>query len=439
MANNSHTLLELTQSIERLINHTYSKSYWVTAEISRLNLYPKSGHCYPELVEKSNNQIVAEIRSTIWAGTYKRIDQVFKSVTGEKLTDGMQVMFRVEVKFSPKHGVSLNILDIDPQFTLGAMAKERIESIKKLQSQGVYNQNQSLTFPTLPNNLAIISVSSSKGYKDFLETLSAKSNNYNISFDLFPAILQGDNAVKSISDQLYNISKVASNYDCVIIIRGGGGDVGLHCYNNFKLANAVATFPLPVVSGIGHSTNETVVELVANSNKITPTAAAEFILNFFLKGEINIENALDTFRRLKETRIEPEKRKVVHLLQNLKIKASIPLQLQKMQIQKLGNTLINSSNQIISRQKITLKMQIAERIKSSSQNLLQNKRLIINQLQQEIKLSDPSFLLKKGYAIPRINGKVLSSTKDVSNGEEISVQLQDGLITTQITKIESNE
>jgi exodeoxyribonuclease VII large subunit len=297
-AKKSFTLSQLTESIKAQIDRIYSKPYWIKAEINRLNHYPQSGHCYPELVEKREGKIIAQIRGLIFRNTYARIESNFKNHTGKALSDGMEVMLLCRVKFDSKYGISVFVEDIDPAYTLGEMARARSLAIAKLKKEGIFELNQGLYLPKLLRHLAVISVATSKGWRDFTETIDDSLYSGLISRSLFPAKLQGDEAVESIGKALREIRSKAGQFDAVAIIRGGGGETGMDCYDSFTLAKQVATFPLPVLTGIGHSTNLTVVEMCSRKNLITPTALAGFIVNEFADFDNRIQTAARTLMRI---------------------------------------------------------------------------------------------------------------------------------------------
>ncbi len=275
------SLKQVCDSIRKTINERYSQSYWVSAELFKLNRTSK-GHCYPELVQKENDSIIAEIRGTIWANNFERIKKKFESQVGEPLKDNLQLLFLVKISYHPIYNIGLEIIDIDPSFTLGNLQKERNETILLLQKNGLLNKNQQLKMPFLPKKLAIISQNDSKGYADFYTLLEQHSGGkYHIDTFLFEATLQGDGAISSIISQLNRIQKVSHYFDAVVIIRGGGGEVGMHCYNSYQLCESMANFPLPIITGIGHSTNQNVAELIAFYNGITPSDTAFYFLNYF--------------------------------------------------------------------------------------------------------------------------------------------------------------
>ncbi|MFH1119020.1 MAG: exodeoxyribonuclease VII large subunit [Bacteroidota bacterium] len=285
------SLSDITGSIERMFSKYYASPYWIRAEISKLNYYPASGHCFPDLVEKQEGKVRAQVRSIIWRDDLYRISQKFEEVTHEPLSEGIAIMFQAYVKFTSEYGLSLHIVDIEPLFTLGEMARDKLATIDRLKKEGIFLRNKLLPLPLLLKSVAIISAETSKGYNDLMVTLGENPAGYRFITQLFPALLQGEGAVESIRKQLKKIKEIAGHFDAVLIIRGGGDEVGLACYDHYDLSGEVALFPLPVISGIGHSTNETVVEMVACINKITPTDVAHFMIEGFRNFEERLSNA----------------------------------------------------------------------------------------------------------------------------------------------------
>ena len=288
------TLLEVTKSIQKTLSERYTSSFWVKAEMNKLNLYPQSGHCYPDLVEKKDGKIIAEIMANIWKDDYRRINNNFLNVLKEPLKSGINILFCAKINYTPENGLRLRIIDIDPSYSLGNLEKEKQETINKLKLEGIYNTNRTLQLSLLPKRIAIISVQTSKGYSDFVQIIESNPWGYKLFMMLFPALLQGDRAAETIMNQLARIKKVKDHFDAVAIIRGGGGDVGLTCYNNYELSKAIALFPIPVITGIGHSTNETVSEMIAFKNAITPTELADFLLQKFHNYSVPVQKAQET-------------------------------------------------------------------------------------------------------------------------------------------------
>ncbi|PZP49622.1 MAG: exodeoxyribonuclease VII large subunit, partial [Pseudopedobacter saltans] len=312
------SLLEVNNSIKRTIAERYSSSFWVMAEMNKLNYYSHSGHCYPELVEKNEGKTMALMNGLLWRSDYERINTKFRHVLKEPLKSGIKILFLASVNYDPVYGVSLWIKDIDPSFSLGELEKEKQESIVRLHAEGIFDRNKTLPIAQLPQRIAIISVETSKGYSDFLKVIDSNPFGYKFFHMLFPALLQGERSIPSIIRQLDLIKKVLHHFDLVAIIRGGGGDVGLSSYNNYDLAAAIATFPIPVITGIGHSTNETVSEIVSYKNAITPTELGDWLLQLFHNFSVPVQNAEKTIISESQQILFREERNLSQLLRLFK-------------------------------------------------------------------------------------------------------------------------
>ncbi len=442
-----YSLGELTGSIRKVIAKTYTSAYWVKTEIAKLNFYPYSGHCYPDLVEKQNNKVVAQIRATIWSGTYELISKKFREVTGEPLNTGMTVLVLVKVVYHEQHGLALNILDIEPSFTLGEMAREKQVAIDRLKKEGVFDKNKQLSFPLIPKSLAVISVETSKGYHDFLNIIEKNRYGYHIDCTLFPSLLQGDGAVASISGQLNIIARKAELFDVVVIIRGGGGDVGLSAYDHYKLAAAIASFPIPVITGIGHSTNETVVEMVAYANKITPTDVAYFLIeqfeNFHTKVfelsqrlEQACENILHRqsvllndfsggFKRQVKFLVEQNNNKLHLYGERLQNQTRHFLRNENSSFTELITHLQYRPARIVTQERERLSRQ-QEFLSILTKQSLKNINTTLQQFEKRLQLLKPENILKRGYSITYHNNKVLHSAEEVQPGDTIVTLLKKG-------------
>jgi len=322
-----YSLYEVTTSIKSVIEINIKQKYWIKAEINRLNYYPASGHCYPELVEKKDGKIIAQIKGIIWRDNYLRINENFKNVLKEPLKDGIKILMYGRVTYDQVYGLSLNIEDIDVSFSLGDLEREKNETIEKLKKEGIFNNNKNLQFPLLPKRIAVISAETSNGFMDFKKVLDENQYGYKFLYYLFPAVLQGDDAIRTISYQLEMIKLYKKYFDVVVIVRGGGGHISLSCYNNYQLVKAIVDFPLPILTGIGHSTNETVVEMVANKNAITPTKLGEILVDSFYKfhqSVLSIEGEIIDFAQEK---IDEAKSDVKRIMESFRmISANIILE-----------------------------------------------------------------------------------------------------------------
>jgi exodeoxyribonuclease VII large subunit len=469
------SLIEVTTSIQKTIAARYTSTFWIKAEMIKLNLYTHSGHCYPELVEKRNGKVIAQLRSIIWKDDYNSINNNFLKILKEPLKDGIKILFCAKISFEPVHGLSLTIIDIDPAFTLGDLEKEKQETINRMKEEGIFNLNRLLQIPMLPQRIAIISVETSKGYADFLKVIEGNPWNYKFFHLLFPSILQGENAITSISRNLKRIKKVSSHFDVVAIIRGGGGDVGLSCYNNYELAKEIAKFPIPVITGIGHSTNETVVELISFSNAITPTKIAEYLLQKFHNFSVPVQAARDKIIDKSRRLLSEEKTKfgseiklfrsatknilIEHrnqvkgeagslmrqclfrfknendLLQDLRkrIKGSVYLSCRssRQEIKQLALNIRSMAVSLFRQIQLVLDQHTHQITRSAGVNLA-TKHTEIKNIETNINNLSPANVLKRGYSITLHNGKAIKSYRDVKAGDVLNTVLFEGNIQSVI-------
>jgi exodeoxyribonuclease VII large subunit len=454
------TLLDIGRSLQRMITTHYNKPYWIKTEIAKLNAYTKSGHCYPDLVEKQNGQILAQMRATIWSDTFKTISRQFEDLTKKPISEGMTVLVLAKVNYHPNYGFSLNIIDIDASFTLGEMAKEKLESLKRLKTEGIFNLNRSLHFPKVPQRIAVVSVQTSKGYQDFINIISKTYAHFNFEIELFSALLQGDNAITSIAEALEQIERRKQDFDVVTIIRGGGGDVGLSCYDSFALASKVARFPLPVVSGIGHSTNETLVEMVTYSNKITPTDVAYFFIKSFQDCLDELKTLNEDFKSLVKSKLKDEQQELKYLHQNFKSEVNSLLQNHhyylKEQRQRIKSTLPsllrkrfdhldNSSYRLgwLTKQKFQKQqqdlVQLSKSLKKEGKNKLEHQHQQLNYLSSTLNLLSPERLLQRGYTLNFVNDRIIKSSTELKPGDRLKTMFADGYAESDVIKIKSNE
>lgn len=404
------SLLEVSRSIQRTLSERYQSLYWIKAEMNKLNHYKQSGHCYPELVEKKDGKIVAEMRSVLWKTDYIRINDSFLKLVNEPIRDGITILFQAGISYDPIHGLSLRIVDIDPTFVLGELEREKKESILKLQQEGLFDANKRLTFPLVPKRLAIISVESSKGLSDFYKIINNNPWGYKIQTTLYPALLQGDKSIPSIINQLAQIAENHQDYDAVAIIRGGGGEVGLSSYNNYNLAKAISIFPIPVLTGIGHSTNQTVSEMVAYKNAITPSELADFLIQKFHNFSIPIDHIQEKLIQLCKQAFLTQTNKLQEFAQILSWSAKNRLQ---------------KENHILDI--------LTQRLQMFSHQYLKEQYTSLSNIQRLVKMADPKLLLQKGFSITRINGKAVLDSSTLKLGDNMQTTLYQGVINSQIT------
>ncbi len=398
-----YTLLDVSESLKQVLARNYTKDFYVKAEIGKLNYYPHSGHCYPDLVHKQGQAVKAQIRGMIWAHDYAKIASKFIEITKNPLSDGLSILFLATLSYHPTYGISLIIKDIEPEFSLGEMVKDRQAAINKLKDEKIFNLNKTKHLPLFPKKIAIVSVATGKGYQDYMNIMNDYIHRYQLLHILFPALLQGEGAVQSILAQLKLIKQYADYFDMVIIIRGGGGDVGLTCYDNYALAKEIATFPIPVITGIGHATNQSVVELVAYHSSITPNDTANFILNTLN----NYINSILSFEKI---------------LANVTFGL---LQTKQQQLFQQGNTLKILSEKLIGKYKQLLKFQQMN-INFSAGNVFKFQCEKLNYLSGKLEILNPENILKRGFSITTLNNKIVTDATVLHSGDIIETKVYQG-------------
>lgn len=279
-------LHELAERLHNAIAAQFNAPLWVVAEVASIREAP-SGHCYLELteVDPEKHTEITSMRAMIWASTYSTLRPFFEDMTQTTLRKGLQLLMRVRVEYSVRYGMALQVIDIDPQYTVGELAIQRQKTLAQLEEDGIIDMNHELPFPEFPRRIAIISAAQAAGYEDFCHQLGGTIARYHIHIKLFPALMQGDKASLSIREALYQIADQAAQWDIVVIIRGGGGKMDLSCFDDYELAAIVAQFPLPIVTGIGHERDVSVVDHVAHTSLKTPTAVAAALESIFVDGE----------------------------------------------------------------------------------------------------------------------------------------------------------
>lgn len=476
------TLKQVASSIQRAIEDRYKQAYWIQAEMFKLN-YTSKGHCFPELVHKENGRVVTEMRGTIWNANFQKITKSFAEVVKEPLRDGLNLLLFARIVFHPIYGLSLEILDIDPTYSLGELQKEREETIKKLTAEGVITKNKQLDFPLIPKRLAIISQETSKGFLDFCTLIKQNSWSYKFVYKFYPAQLNGDAAISSIIYQLDEIKKELHQFDAVLIIRGGGGEIGLSCYNNYELSKAIATFPLPVVTGIGHATNVTVSEIVAYHNAITPSELADFLIRIFREFDVTLTNLSKDISAMTVALIEQNKSSLMQTINQFKYSTSTHIQHNKHTLNGLSRNMfhvcglffqqrksnffhlkssITSSSkyallrqaQVLNFAHENLKKQTLNRLLFANQHLMDTQTYLMQnlpkqlekeknhlvQLEKNLELVDPKNVLKRGYSMVLNSGtKQLVNDKNTHENDQIEIINFDSKITASVIKIMNNE
>jgi exodeoxyribonuclease VII large subunit len=400
------TLFELNSLIRSAISGAFPDAYWVAAEIAELKCNQK-GHCYIELVEKQDDKTIAQIKATIWAYEYRKLGNKFEKAAGEPLKPGMKVLLRAEVTFHEVYGLSLNIRDIDPSYTLGEMARKKKEVIERLRKEGIFELNKSLPLPLVPQRIAVVSSPTAAGYGDFFQQLDHNPFGYRFVHVLFPALMQGQEAEQSVISALEEIRKSGGDYDLAVIIRGGGSVVDLNCFDGYAIASHIAKFPLPVVTGIGHEKDDTVSDMVAHTKMKTPTAVAEFLISGMRSFEERVLDIQERTLSYTERFLKDKRYELGALGQRLSF---LPLRISSFQGQKLA---------VLRRDLEVL-----------SARALKNAENRCNGMEQAMKHLDPANVLGRGYSITRHKGKVVRDAALLKKWAVIETRLSKGGITS---------
>ena len=409
---NSTSLSELTNKIQSVIRQNFTDAIWVRAEISELR--ENGGHCYLELIEKDSetDNILAKTRATCWANVYRMLKPYFESNTGETLRAGLNVLVAVTVEFNGVYGFSLNVRDIETTYTIGELAARRMQIIQKLREEGIDDMNKQLPFPTLPQRIAIISSETAAGYGDFCNQLNSDTSHFAFYPRLFPAIMQGNMAETSIIGALEKIYKHVELFDVVVIIRGGGATTDLSCFDSYNLAINCAQFPLPIIAGIGHQRDVSILDMVAHTSVKTPTAAAEYLISALEKAEEEIDELASELCNFTSNIIQKEHKSLE--LYMLKIKQASRTGFLKEQ-NRLSNYLFQ--------------------LKSMYRNRIHRETNKLALIATRIETQSPKYLYERGYTITTVHGKRITSALQVKPGDKVTTHLADGHFDSEVVPL----
>ena len=382
------TLYSLNNLVHNVIADALPSRYWITGELSEVR-ETAVGHCYIELVQRDEEtqETVAKARGTIWARIYSLLRPYFLEQTGQPFAAGLKVLLQVTVSFHELYGYTLDVCDIEPAYTIGDIARQRLLIIKRLTDEGVIGLNKELELPLLPQRIAVISSATAAGYGDFCDQL--QNNRYGFVFypRLFPAPMQGNGAEEGIIAALDRIAREIDNWDVVVIIRGGGATSELGCFDTYDLANNCAQFPLPIITGIGHLRDESILDIVAHTSAKTPTAVAEYLIHSMLDNESVLTEYLNCIATAVAKRLENEKRRIETAVGQLPMLTAL---------------------------------------------YMQSQRHRLDLFQQRIEAASPEHILSLGYSITRLGGKAVRDTSTLKPGEEVETTVAGGTFTSII-------
>jgi exodeoxyribonuclease VII large subunit len=416
MIEGSLSLSELLGRVGKALKNEFPGAYWIMAEILEIHVNAR-GHCYLELIEKNpeDDTLLARARATIWASKYNLLRPYFETTTGMPMKSGIKMLCKGTVEFHAQFGFSINITDIDPAYTLGDLARKRQEVINRLREKGVMEMNRELPFPSVPQHIAVISSETAAGYGDFMESVHHNSHGFYLHTQLFPAVMQGDEAPASIISALNAVYRSAGEYDCVVIIRGGGSRADLECYNNYDLAYYITQFPLPVITGIGHERDESVADMVAAFGLKTPTAVAEFLVDQLLAFEFRLSAYRDS----------------------LASSVGRAVQHQRAVLQGLAAGLSHLSRGYLGKKSYVLQ-QSALLVRRGIENMLVRKRDQLSLLETRNSLVNPANILKRGYSMTLHRGKVISGIEGIGPEDLIETRLYRGRVISKVEETTVN-
>lgn len=411
------SLYELNHRVREAIDQSLPGEYWVQAEMSSVNVNA-AGHCYIELVQKNDRGpgLVAKARATVWAGRFRMLKPYFEQATGQAFVAGISVLLLVTAEFHELYGLSYIVQDIDPAYTLGDMARRRREILQRLESEGTLRLNKELELPIVPQRIAVISSETAAGYGDFCNQLLTNPYGFAFTTRLFPAVMQGDRVEASVIAALDAVAAEAEQWDVVVIIRGGGATSDLAGFDTYELASNCAQFPLPIITGIGHERDDTVIDAVAHTRVKTPTAAAEFLVNRLVEAAEHLAHCVDAVADGISRRMTAEQQRLARLAQRLP--GAFALR-RTNEDHRLGRAL--------------------ERISTGIGNLLTRQQHRLELAEKVLEGASPERILRRGYSITYRAGRAVRSAADVAVDEVLLTRFADGDIYSKVLLNENHE
>ncbi|MBI4842832.1 MAG: exodeoxyribonuclease VII large subunit [Nitrospirae bacterium] len=401
------SLYELNQFIRAVLEDSFPETFLVTAEIASCDV---KNHCYLSLIDKDEETVRAEMKAVIWADKYKKLSAAFTQATGVQLAKGIRILFEASVSFHERYGLKLNIVNIDPSYTIGEMAVRRKEILERLVKEGIKDKNKELEFPLVPQRIGIVSSSTAAGYEDLMHHLVSNAYGYKFRCKLYEALMQGERAEESVVSALQKCMSDASLLDVVVIVRGGGGQADLHCFDSYEIAKAIALMPLPVISGIGHERDITVVDEVSNMRAKTPTAVADLIITRAKDFEDLLDSLTHELAHEARQLASDEREKITALAKNLEASS---------RKQQLDNA---------------FRLSLFVKGLKYSLKLIQSEHERLRSREGNITHLDPAHVLKRGYSITYLNGRAVRSASEAVSGDILRTVLHKGELTSIVNK-----
>lgn len=447
------TLLDLTAAIGNALRiNPNLQGIWVTAELS--DVRGSGGHCYMELIEKNDSgQTVAKLRATIWANVFREIRSKFYTVTGKEIATGMKVMVKGSASHHPVYGLSFSINDIDPSYTLGDMERLRREILARLQREGIIDNNRRLEMPLAPQRIAVISAEGAAGYGDFMHQLTENVDGLVFYPYLIPAVMQGDKTSATVRGALEFIEQTIDLWDCVAIVRGGGATTDLNGFDDYELAKAVATFPLPIVVGIGHERDRTVLDEIANIRMKTPTAVASYFIDRLRESYSRIGTLVESVVRYGMDRLTGEGRRLSNceamlpaLAESRLASARAFLDKEMTRIPVVVTSRLTQAKGVLDTTRRVLGVLAGKRLEQAAQKLDETKGMLslslesvlrkeilkVDNLAGMIDVLNPMNTLRRGYSVTRVGGKAVTDVSEIKPGQTITTKLYNGEIESTV-------
>lgn len=453
---NHITLFELQQRIKSAIYTGTDNFYWVVAEISDCKVNSYSGHCYLELIDKETDgeNIKAKIRANIWRTNYQSISYTFEKKTGSKITDGTKILAKGKIDYHELYGISFNIVEIDPTYTIGDIEARRMAIIKQLTDEGVINMNKELEFPLLPQRVAIVSSGNAAGYIDFINHLKNNSSGYHFDLTIFETIMQGDTTESSVLASLNEIAAEADKFDVAVIIRGGGSRSDLSWFDNYNIAYLVTQFPIPVLTGIGHDKDVSITDMTAYKALKTPTAVANFLIDCFAATEQHLFELATRISEISGSYIDSIKTNLELLKSNLNTSTiqlinsnNVALTNIRARLLSIGKNEIAKGSIVAEKLKSRLyvgcgniiKLQYREinlkdkRLHELPNSFIERQNMKLNNITNELKHLNPENVIQRGYSLSLRQGSIIKNASDVNIGDIIETRFRDGSVESKVS------
>lgn len=432
------TLYELNSLVKETIELTFTQQFWVEAELA--DATERRGHLYLDLVQKDEHSAtpIARASARCWASVWASVRPRFERTTRQRLTAGMKVLLRVYPQFHQAYGFSWIVTDIDPTYTLGDMQRQRQEIIDRLKRDGVFDMQRELTLPMFCQRIAVISSATAAGFGDFCNHLQHNDYGFHFAVELFPAIMQGEQVEPTVISALDSINSRIDDFDCVVIIRGGGATVDMSGFNTLLLAENVANFPLPVITGIGHDRDESIIDMISFMQVKTPTAAAAFLIERLLNVSERITAATSSITRCVQEKLEYERIRLTALSTRIPILFSLTKTRQLSIIDSLTQRMTAAVQQDIRQRQHQLQI-AAQRLAPATQRTMQQEQHRLQMLTQRTAALDPAAILRRGFSMTLCNGRFVTDASQMENGDIMETRLANGTVLSRVIPADRKE